>query len=149
MKIYLCGPINHIEPELAVAWRTVATKTLTAAGHVIFDPCAGKDLSDPNVNTTTYTPQEIVGRDLEMIDQCHTLLVDISRDCPCWGSAMEVRYAYERQKQVFTWGKYAMDSYWVRYHATLRFPSLLEALAYLKRVVRHKERNYYYVPPCR
>ena len=153
MRIYLCGPINHIPAELAMAWRNVATKTLEGIGHTVLDPCAGKDLFAPDVNTTAYTPEYIVGRDLEMIDTADALLVDVSRDCPCWGSAMEVGYAYERGKQIFTWGKFGMESYWIRYHATMRFPSLVEALAYFKRRGASPKgptpKGDYYVPPCR
>jgi nucleoside 2-deoxyribosyltransferase len=143
--IYLCGPINHIPPEKAMTWRKAAARILTKDGMIVLDPCAGKDLFAANVNTTAYTPEYIVERDLAMIDSADILLVDVSRDCPCWGSAMEVRYAYERGKEIYTWGRFAMESYWVRYHATKRFPSFVQALSYLRKgAAVNKD---YYTPP--
>ncbi len=148
MRIYLCGPINNVSPESAMSWRSVATKTLEPSGYTVLNPCAGKDLFDPDVNTTAYTPEYITSRDLGMIDSADALLVDVSRDCPCWGSGMEFMYAHMCGKQIFTWGKFSMESYWVRQYATQRFPSLVAALAYLK-LRAYQQTGYYYVPPCR
>ena len=132
--IYLCGPMNNVAPVEAIQWRRIATKVLTGCGYKILDPTVDKDLYDPEINTTVFTPEQIIGADLEMIDQSDALLVDISRDCPCWGSAMEVRYAYEKGKKIFTWGRFNYESYWIRYHATLRFESLFQALGNLRRM---------------
>ena len=66
--VYLAGAIDHASPAFALMWRRDATKRLKAAGYGILDPTIGKDLHDISVNTTAYTPAEIVETDKAMID---------------------------------------------------------------------------------
>ena len=130
--VYLAGAIDHASPDFAVGWRREATERLEAAGYKVLDPTIGKDFSDPNINTTAYTPKQIVETDKAMIKRADILLVEMSRDdIPYVGTSMEILYAWERSKQIVVWG--GPKSYWVRYHATKILDTLPEALAYIER----------------
>lgn len=132
IKVYLAGAIHHVHPDFATRWRRDATARLTRAGHETLDPTVGKDFDHPGVNTTLYTPQQIVEADKAMIDRADVLLVEMSRsDVPYIGTSMEILYAWERGKHVVVWG--GSESYWVRYHAARNFLTLHEALSYLER----------------
>lgn len=129
--VYLAGAIDHVSPAFAIGWRQDATKRLEAADYAVLDPTDGKNLYDPNVNISTYTPKQIVETDKAMIDRADILLVEMSRkDIPYIGTSMEILYAWERGKQVYVWG--GPQSYWVRYHATKVFLTLKETLDYLE-----------------
>ena len=133
MRIYLAGPIHHVTPEQATGWRKRATGVLSPY-YEILDPTVGKDLYAPGVNTTVYTPEQIVNADINMIDSADILIVDVSHSVPCWGTAMEIRHAWSKGKRIHTWGEANMESYWVRYHATSMYRGLnaLLAMLYLK-----------------
>jgi len=125
--VYLAGAIDHVSPAFAIRWRKDAAKRLDAAGYSVLDPTDGKDLDDPNVNISTFTPAEIVESDKAMIDKSDILLVEISRkDIPYIGTSMEILYAWERGKKIIVWG--GPRSYWIRYHANHVFLTLHEAL---------------------
>ena len=128
--VYLAGAIDHASPDFAVGWRREATARLKAAGYGVLDPTIGKDFSDPNINTTAYTPKQIVETDKAMIKRADILLVEMSRDdIPYIGTSMEILYAWERGKEIIVWG--GSESYWVRYHASRIFKTLSEALDYI------------------
>ena len=128
--VYLAGAIHHVSPEEAIGWRKVAREALEAAGFKVFDPTDGKNLGIPGINTTYYTPAEIVEKDKAMIDRSDYVLMEIARTViPYHGTSMECLYAWERGKPVIVWG--GCRSYWVRYHATKIFDDLESALAEL------------------
>ena len=133
MKIYLAGPIHHVTPEQATGWRRKVTAKLEPLGYEILDPTAGKDLYQPGVNTSLFTPEYIVETDIKMIDAADILIVDISHLVPCWGTAMEMRHAWSRGKTILTWGEANIESYWIRYHATETHFSLAGVIHKLKR----------------
>lgn len=113
--IYLAGAIHHVDPGFSVGWRKKATEALKHK-YRILDPTADKDLFQPGVNTTAYTPEEIVTADLAMIDAADIVLAEVSRtDIPYHGTSMEIFYAANSGKQVIVWG--GCQSYWVRHFA--------------------------------
>ena len=140
MKIYLAGPIHHVAPDRATGWRRKVTETLRPY-YEILDPTAGKDLYQPGVNTTVFTPEYIVETDIKMIDAADILIVDISHLVPCWGTAMEIRHAWSKGKKIYTWGEANKQSYWVRYHATEMYSSLEMIVQRLERLIKYRGRN--------
>ncbi len=127
--IYLAGAIHHVPPEFAISWRREATKQLERY-YDILDPTADKDLYQPDVNTTVYTPEEIVSADINMILRSHIILAEITRkDIPYHGTSMELAYAFGQDKHIVVWG--GCESYWVRFHSDVIVQSLSEAVEYL------------------
>ncbi len=132
LTVYLGGAIDKVPPDYALGWRGRATAFLTVNGINVLDPTRGKNLHDPHVSTTVYTPEFIVESDLKDIDMADILLVEIDRtDIPYHGTSMELVYAYQKKKKIFVWG--SCNSYWVRYHATNMFVELDTALEYIIR----------------
>lgn len=142
MKIYLCGPIDGVAPEWAMEWRQEVAKRLPD----VLDPTAGKDLYNPDANTTLYSPEKIVKADLDMIWRADVLLVDwrmvkaIEVVEGGWqfnpqpkriGTSMEIAYAHQWGKQVITFGD-LRRGYWIQYHADKHFETLDEAIEYLE-----------------
>ncbi len=127
--IYLAGAIHHVPPDFALSWRREATKQLDRY-YDILDPTADKDLYRPDVNTSVYTPEEIVTADLNMILKSHIILAEITRtDIPYHGTSMEICYGASQNKHIVVWG--GCESYWVRFHSDVIVQSLSEAVDYL------------------
>lgn len=127
--IYLAGAIDKVPPEFALEWRRQATEALQDR-YKILDPTADKDLFQPGVNTDYYTPEQIVDADLTAIMSSDIILAEISRkDIPYHGTSCELVYAYNWGKKIVVWG--GCHSYWVRYHASIIFPTLGDSLTYL------------------
>ena len=127
--IYLAGAIHHVTPEFAMSWRQEATEALKGK-YIILDPTADKNLYQPDVNTTAYTPEEIVTADLAMIDAADIVLAEVSKtDIPYHGTSMEIYHAANSGKDVIVWG--GCQSYWVRYFSTKIFKHLTGAIEYL------------------
>lgn len=142
MIIYLAGPIDGVTPEWATGWRQEVAKRLPD----VLDPTAGKDLYNPDANTSLYSPEEIVKADLDMIWRSDVLLVDwrvvkaIETVEDGWrfspqpmriGTSMEIAYAHQWGKQVITFGN-LRRGYWIQYHADKHFETLDEAIEYLE-----------------
>jgi len=127
--IYLAGAIDKVPPEFALTWRRQATEALQHK-YKILDPTADKDLFQPDVNVSVYTPAQIVEPDLDMIRTADIILAEISRkDIPYHGTSMELAYAHQWGKLIYVWG--GCQSYWVRYFATEVFSNLDAAIAIL------------------
>lgn len=127
--IYLAGAIDKVSAEFALGWRREATEALQDR-YKIFDPTADKDLFQPDVNTTLYTPEHIVETDLDMIGQADIILAEMSRkDVPYHGTSMELVYGQFWGKRIYVWG--GCQSYWVRYHATQIFEGLADAIDHI------------------
>lgn len=128
--IYLAGAIDKVPPEFATVWRKAASKALRDAGFTVLDPTEGKDLFAPGVNTTVYTPEQIVESDLAAIKKADVILAEISRkDIPYHGTSMELAYAHQWGKLIYVWG--GCKSYWIRYHATHIFDKMEDGLEHL------------------
>ena len=128
--VYLAGAMHHVPPEFATTWRIAAREVLLKAGFKVLDPTGGKDLLDPKVHTTRYTPEQIVENDLKMIKKADIVLAEVSRtDIPYHGTSMEIAYAHRWGKVIYVWG--GSKSYWIRYHATQIFERFEDALQHM------------------
>ncbi len=137
-SLYTAGPIDGVTPKWATEWRRKVKDALP--GWTILDPTDGKDLYQIGVNDSVYTPEYIVGTDLEMVKQAEIILLDW-REIP-WsemtaipvlrvGTSMEIREAYTLGKRIIAFGDLRLG-YWIRFHATEFYDTLDEALEVLK-----------------
>jgi nucleoside 2-deoxyribosyltransferase len=153
--LYTCGPIDGVTPEWATEWRRQVKESLTT--WEVLDPTEGKDLHAAGVNDSIYTPDEIVEADLAMVARADVVLVDwrmvdnkIDYHFPPKdiveqvyratmtvfqplrvGTIMEIVYAKQYGKQVYTFGNLRMG-YWMRYHTDKHFDTVTEAIEYLR-----------------
>lgn len=120
MKVYLCGGINALSDSAAKDWREQAKASLKCE---CLDPMARdyRGIEDANVRA-------IVEGDKSDIDACQIVLVNALR--PSWGTAMEVIYAWERGKAVYSFAT-APISPWLRYHSTQMLTDLSAAVAFI------------------
>lgn len=125
--VYLAGSINgHSIWAKAVNWRLNTAITLETLGYQVFNPLRGRKPEDQNSN-------DIVERDLQDITKADILLVEMDhKDKAYIGTAMEIRYAWERGKEIVIWGQANKESHWLKYHATAWFDDLDQALDYLR-----------------
>lgn len=126
--VYLCGGINGLSDADAKNWREAATAALAAAGFIVLDPMRRdfRGVEGDNV-------AEIVEGDLLDIAGSDVLLVNASR--PSWGTAMEVAYANQegRTSLIVAFGAGPNPSPWLVYHCDRLFPTVDEAVRFLKR----------------
>jgi nucleoside 2-deoxyribosyltransferase len=123
VKVYLAGPINGCSDEECVYWRERAKTMLPE--HECIDPMR-RDYR----GTETNAYVRLVHQDKEDIDRCDVLLVHYTR--PSVGTAMEILYAWERNKFVIlvhTTGQPL--SPWLLYHKHSQFDTLEAAAAYI------------------
>ncbi|MDI3548151.1 MAG: hypothetical protein PWR10_1803 [Halanaerobiales bacterium] len=125
--VYLAGSINgHSAWAVATEWRLYAAGVLETAGFKVLNPLRGRKPTDTN-------SKDIVERDLQDIVQANILLVEMDHDqMPYIGTSMEIRYAWERGKEIILWGRANRGSHWLKYHATAWFDDLEGALDYLR-----------------
>lgn len=122
MRVYLCGPIAGCSDAECKDWREAAKKALPDT----------RDPMDRDYRVTAPDdPAEIVEPDKRDIDECDALLVYFPR--PSVGTAMEIIYAWERNKRVVVVDVSGKPlSAWVRYHAEAVFTELAPAIEYLR-----------------
>lgn len=127
LVVYLAGSINgHDRWEAVTEWRLYAAGVLEAAGFKVLNPVRGRRPTDTNT-------KDIVERDLRDVDRADILLVEMDHPNRAYiGTAMEVRYAWERKKEIVLWGRANRESHWLKYHATAWFEDLDQALNYLR-----------------
>ncbi|MDR7867790.1 MAG: hypothetical protein RIN56_13330 [Sporomusaceae bacterium] len=126
--VYLCGAIDYVTGEYASEWRLAATAELEAIGVTVIDPTRDGALS--------WTPQEVVERDLADIASADIVLVEMNNAAGGYiGTAMEIREAWEMGKIVIVWGQAFRNSKFLRYHVTKFCPSLDYALGYIEGMV--------------
>lgn len=122
-SIYLSGGIAGLSASDCNDWRQRATELLDSQIGAL-DPMrwnhAGR--SDAPVS-------EIVERDLRDIDECAAVLVKVNK--PSWGTAMEIRYAYQLGKPVIAFGVPNVASAWLEHHCSVFFRTIEEAVEYL------------------
>jgi nucleoside 2-deoxyribosyltransferase len=121
MKIYLAGPINACTDDECHGWREQAKQLLGAAIETL-DPMR-RDYRGKESESVT----EIVRGDLQDIESCDALLVNVSR--PSWGTAMEVAIASRGGKPVFAFGSAPPVSPWLMYHCKTIHADLASACA--------------------
>ena len=119
MITYLAGPINGCTDDEANNWRDLAKKRL--GDENCLDPMRRdyRGIEDESVN-------EIVHGDLTDIENSYVMLANCWQ--VSWGTAMEIRYAYDIGLRVIAvLPPDTRVSPWLRYHAEI-FYSLDAAL---------------------
>lgn len=125
MKIYLAGPIDALTQKEAEEWRIYASRVFMKWDIECINPLRGKNVDN------TYTPNEIVHRDLYDIRRADILLANYMRKgVPYIGTSMEIVYAHSWGKPVIVTTDWC-DSYWLKYHATAILDNLDKAIEYI------------------
>jgi nucleoside 2-deoxyribosyltransferase len=119
MRIYLAGPIFQCADNECISWREEAKAKLN--GHVVVDPMERdyRGITDENY-------KQIVEDDKAAIDTCDVLLVNHHK--PSVGTSMEILYAWERGKHIYTISDNGGVSPWMLYHCHGIFKSIDEAV---------------------
>ncbi len=131
--IYLSGAIDWVDPEFATSWRQRAADRLRGKYETI-DPTNYKDIGLPHGNIEELEPHELVEAELIAIKKSDIVLAEISRNnIPYHGTSIEIAYAHQWGKEVYVWGG-NIRSYWIKYHTTKQFASLIGALDYLRKL---------------
>lgn len=125
LKVYLCGGINKLSDAECKDWRAEATEALSPY-YDILDPMR-RDYRGREMELGCM--EEIIQNDLRDIIDSDFVLVNATR--PSWGTAMELVYARMFGKGVIAFLDCDVTSPWLRYHTTIRTPSLLAALRLL------------------
>ncbi len=121
--VYLSGGIAGLSADECNSWRVRATELLKVR---TLDPMRWER------NGRSHSPnEEIVDRDLRDIDECAALLVKV--DEPSWGTAMEIRYAYQIGLPIVAFGSPKISSAWLEHHCNAFFNTLEEACAHINR----------------
>lgn len=124
--IYLGGGIIGLADTECKAWREAAKELLP--DWKCLDPLR----RDYRGKEGTIDPALVVSDDLFDIDCSDALLVNALR--PSWGTAMEIRYAYEKSKKIVAFGCNPKH-FWLEFHCTQIVPGLEEAIAALKKLL--------------
>jgi hypothetical protein len=119
--VYLSGGIAGLTAQECNGWREDAAVLLRLP---VLDPMRW-DQSGRSASPVA----EIVERDLRDIDECAAVLVKV--DKPSWGTAMEIRYAYQLGKPVIAFGVPNVASAWLEHHCARFFETLDAAVDYL------------------
>ena len=122
MTVYLCGGINGLSDQECRDWREVAKARLSYHGIEALDPMRRdyRGVEDQSVDA-------IVEGDLDDIRASDVVLVNATR--PSWGTAMEIVYAFQGGKQIVAVAGDSRISPWLRFHTSVIYPMLEEALA--------------------
>ena len=123
MKVYLAGPIFQSEDSECIDWREEVKRRLN--GYQIIDP-----MERDYRGVTDEKFKEIVEEDKALIDSCDILLVNHIK--PSVGTSMEILYAWERKKSILVVSENSEISPWLHYHSHEIFPSLKQAIEYIR-----------------
>lgn len=135
-NIYIAGPIDDDNLQEAMEWRkTVHAWNPIKDNIFIYDPLRNKTTDD--IVTRTFTPNEIVMRDLADIDMSDLVLVNVPKvesAKPLWGTPSEVMYAWmQRIPVVLVTDHPRIEAhYWVRAMCVRILPDLNSALNYIE-----------------
>jgi nucleoside 2-deoxyribosyltransferase len=121
--IYVAGPIFGTTDEVAHQWRLHAREAL-GEWYTILNPMDRDYRGKENENVA-----RLVEDDLTDIQASDIVLACVL--APSWGTAMEIRVAWELRKTIIGWGT-SHPSPWLQYHTTVLFGTLEEALAFLR-----------------
>ena len=118
--VYLAGPIYDCD-DTCVEWRKTAARILRSKKIMTLSPMnrdyRGRE-DEPIIRRL------IVEKDKKDIMMSDTLLALCEQ--PSFGTAMEILFAWSLQKQIVVVSSYG--SPWIKYHASVMFKNLDEAL---------------------
>jgi len=123
VRVYLAGPIFQCRDAECINWRSEVKEKLQ--GFEVVDPMTRdyRGITDQNY-------EEIINGDKKQIEQCDILLVNLIK--PSVGTAMEILFAWERDKHVIVISHEKENSPWILYHSHRIFPSLKQAINHIK-----------------
>lgn len=113
-RIYLAGAITFADDgEHGNAWRTFIQNTYTGINWI--NPL---DYEHPDSEYGTFSDAVIVERDLDLIDTCDGILMEVKTDIHQWGTPQEQFYAHGTNVPVVLIydGDPADMSPWCRFH---------------------------------
>jgi nucleoside 2-deoxyribosyltransferase len=125
--VYVGGPIGKMTIQEANQWREEATEYLGRHGIKTYNPLRGKVEAERG----SYTRDEIILRDKNDIKKSDIVLVYWPEKCISNGTAMEILYAYEREKIIIFVGEWGKQDIWIDGHVTKFMPDLQSALDYI------------------
>ncbi len=137
-KLYLAGTIQGKHTDKVVKKFTSKQKALEKIGFKVFSPIRGRGgdevVTKDGVNSK-YSPNEIMHRDLNDIDNCDIVVAFM--DYPSIGTSMEILYArYIRHVPVVVVSRSPRVFYhpWIMSLATKRLRTLAQVTEYLQRM---------------
>lgn len=125
IKVYLCGPINGCTDSEANDWRMDAQSYLAGVAECI------NPMRRDYRGKEDESAQVIVRGDLDDIAECNLVLAVANK--PSWGTAMEIRHAYQMARPVIIVCDADRISPWLRYHSTAIVKTVREATEFIKR----------------
>jgi nucleoside 2-deoxyribosyltransferase len=129
MTTYLCGGINGLSDDACTSWREKA-KTLLLTS--ILDPMR-RDYRGREDESVT----EIIYEDLKDIEESAFILVNATR--PSWGTAMEIVYAFQKNKTIVAFTEGVKISPWLRFHCHHIVETVEEGCLYLNALKEKEE----------
>ena len=94
-KVYLGGSLDYRNPQEVFEEHEEVNRLLEEKDFVPVDPMRGKwqiFLGQEKIERSDRTMQEIVGRDLQDLDECDFHLI-LTGDKASWGTAIEMGYS--------------------------------------------------------
>ena len=131
LTIYLAGPIGGCTDSECNDWRDSVIKRMGVKYH-IRNPM-DRDYRDQY--TDIAMAPEIVELDKRDINESDIIIANITKHSS--GTAMEIMYAWERQKVIVAIANSGVDlSPWHIYHSTKIMYSLKQAMDWIEEMVR-------------
>lgn len=125
--IFLSGPIKGIDRKDALSWRLKASKILYGQFNVVH-ALRGREFKE---NFSDYRAAII--RDKNDILESDLILVnDNFENASMIGTAMEILYAFFKDKPIIVFGNAHDKDYWLNYHIHTRVNNLEEACKLIK-----------------
>ena len=121
--VYLAGPINGKSDDECIAWRDFARNRLSDY-YKCLDPMSRDYRGREHDNA-----RRIVEGDCADISQSDIVLALC--ESPSWGTAMELRIAFDAHKTIIVVADKQTASPWLRYHATALFNTIEDACSHL------------------
>jgi nucleoside 2-deoxyribosyltransferase len=121
--VYLAGPIYDCD-DTCVEWRETVARILRSKKIMTLSPMNRDYRGREHV---PLIQKLIVEKDKKDIMMSDTLLALCEQ--PSFGTAMEILFAWSLQKQIVVVSSYG--SPWIKYHASVMFKTLDEAIASL------------------
>lgn len=110
-KIYLAGAINGLTLSSASEWRNEVTFYAKQHNFTVLDPLRGEEFVELDASTPiddsqfrNVSSEEIVRKDLEDINQCDLMVVNLEHlsSLRMVGTKIEMGYAYAQNKPIFS-----------------------------------------------
>ena len=119
-KVYLGGPIQNCTDSEVHDWRENVKEIFVDKDYICFDPTVrffrGKKI-------TQKEAADIVTHDLYDLSHCDIGFFNCwKQNSPMWGTAMEIRYAYEQGIEVYiVLPEFTPTSPWLMYHGAIYY----------------------------